>query len=64
MKIVIYKDGSGCLGTTPEDNYNRRIWNGRAIHRMPDFESVAEIIEYYCQWFGSSPADFIDRTTE
>ena len=58
MKTVIYKV-QGIYHTTSEDNYKARIQNARAIHKLPDFESTDEIIEYYCKYFGSQREDFI-----
>ncbi len=58
MKIVIYKV-NGIWHTTTEENYNARIQNARAIHKMQDFNSAEEIIEYYCKYFKSQPEDFI-----
>ena len=57
MKMVIYKSlGTYCV--TTEENYNARIQNARAIHRMQDFNSAAEVIKYYCSHFGSKAEDF------
>jgi hypothetical protein len=58
MKTVIYKS-SGIYYTTTEENYKARIQNARAIHKMQDFESAEEIINYYCEYFGSKAEDFI-----
>lgn len=58
MKTVIYKS-NGIYCATTEGNYKARIQNARAIQRLPDFESAGEIIEYYCENFGSKPEDFI-----
>ena len=58
MKMVIYQvNGVYCV--TTEDNYNARIADARAIHKMQDFNSAEEIIDYYCQHFGSKQEDFI-----
>ena len=58
MKMVIYKAG-GIYCVTSEENYNAQIQNARAIHKMLDFDSAEEIIEYYCTYFGSKAEDFI-----
>ena len=58
MKTVIYKSG-GIYYTTTEENYNAKVQNARAIHKMQDFETAEEIIDYYCLFFGSSREDFI-----
>ena len=57
-KQVIYRE-CGVLHVTTEQNYNARIRNARIIHRMADFRTPAEIVEYYCKWFKSNPEDFI-----
>ena len=62
-KLIIYKS-MNTLYVTNEENYRARIQNARAIHRMEDFETPQEIIEYYCKYFGSKPEDFIDKTEE
>ena len=58
MKMVIYKS-LGVLCVTTEDNYKARIQNARAIHKMEDFNSAEEVIEYFCKYFGSKAEDFI-----
>lgn len=58
MKIVIYK-AEGIYYTTTEENYAAGTQNARAIHKMQDFESAEEIINYYCKHFGSKTEDFI-----
>ena len=58
MKIVIYK-AEGIYYTTTEENYKARIQDARAIHKMQDFTSAEEIIEYYCKYFGNKTEDFI-----
>ena len=58
MKTVIYK-ANGVYYTTSETNYKARIKNARAIHKMADFDSAEEIINYFCKYFGSKPEDFI-----
>lgn len=58
MKMVIYKAG-GTYYVASEENYNARIQNARAIHRLEAFDSAEEIIEYYCNHFGSKAEDFI-----
>jgi hypothetical protein len=57
MKTVIYKAG-GTYYVTTEENYNARIQNARAIHRL-DFESAEEIVEYLCKYCGYKAEDFI-----
>ena len=58
MKMVIYKR-NGVFYTTTEENYNAQIQDARAIHKMQDFNSAKEIIEYYCTYCGSKAEDFI-----
>lgn len=58
MKTVIYKAG-GIYYATTEENYKARIQNARAIHKLEDFNSAEEIIDYYCTYFGSKTEDFI-----
>ena len=55
--MVIYK-ANGVYCVTTEENYNARIANARAIHKMQDFNSAEEIVDYYCKHFGSKPEDF------
>ena len=57
MKMVIYK-ANGIYCVTTEENYNARIQDARAIHRMQDFNSAEEVIEYFCAYFGSKTEDF------
>ena len=57
MKTVIYKAG-GTYYVTSEENYNARIQNARAIHRL-DFDSTEAIIEYLCKYCGYKAEDFI-----
>jgi hypothetical protein len=61
MKTVIYKAG-GIYYTTTEGNYNAAIQDARAIHKMQDFNSAEEIINYYCTYCGKQPEDFIIAT--
>ena len=58
MKQVIYKS-NGIYCVTTEANYKARIQDARAIHRLKDFESAEEIIEYFCTYCGSKTEDFI-----
>lgn len=58
MKTVIYKS-EGIYYTTTEENYAAGIQNARAIHKMQDFSSAEEIINYFCKYFGSKTEDFI-----
>ena len=58
MKMVIYK-AHGTYYVTTEENYNARVQNARAIHKMQDFNSANEVIEYFCTHFGSKAEDFI-----
>lgn len=58
MKMVIYKS-MGIYYITPEANYNARIQNARAIHKLEALESVPEVINYYCTHFGSQIEDFM-----
>lgn len=57
-KLVIYK-AMGIYHITDEANYNTRIQNARAIHQLKEFNSVPEIIDYYCIHFGSQIEDFM-----
>lgn len=58
MKQVIFKE-CGRLKVTTEQNYNAFIRNARMVQDCGAFGSPAEIIEYYCKWFGSQETDFI-----
>lgn len=58
MKTVIYKV-DGVYYTTTEENYKARVQNARLIHKMQDFNSAEEIIEYFNTYFGSKAEDFI-----
>ena len=58
MKMVIYKAG-GTYYVTTEENYNARVQNARLVHKMQDFKSANEVIEYFCTYFGSKAEDFI-----
>ena len=58
MKTVIYKE-NGTYKTTNEENYNRRIRDGRAIHTMEGFTSTEEIKDYYIKYFKCTENDFI-----
>ena len=58
MKMVIYKVEE-IYYTTTEENYNARIQNARAIHKLDAFDSAEEIIEYFCTYLGSKAEDFI-----
>lgn len=58
MKHVIYKNLFGYCVTT-EENYNARIQNERLVQKCYDFESVEEIITYYCEHFNCKANDFI-----
>lgn len=59
MKMVIYWNNSAdCWCVTPEKNYRAYVQNAREIHRMTDFESPEEIIDYFCKWCKSTPEDF------
>ena len=62
MKMVVYKS-DGIYYVTTEENYNAPISNARAIHKMKDFESADEVIEYFCTHFGSKAEDFTIITT-
>ena len=56
--LVIYKE-LGKLKVTPASNYDAHILDARKIQDASAFRSPAEVIEYYCTWFGSSKDDFI-----
>ena len=58
MKHVIYKNLLGYCVTT-EQNYYAKIRNERAVQKCYEFESVNEIIDYYCEYFKCNPNDFI-----
>lgn len=48
---------------TSEENYNRRIQNAREIKRMDGFTTVEEVIDYWKEWFGVQPEQFIVRVS-
>jgi hypothetical protein len=58
LKTVIYKS-QGIYYTTTMQNWDAGIQDARAIHKMQEFKSPQEIIDYYCEHFGSEPEDFI-----
>lgn len=58
MKMIIYK-ALGIYYATTEENYKARIQDARAIHKLQDFSSAQEIINYFCTYCGSKPKDFI-----
>lgn len=58
MKTVIYKMNV-IYYTTTKENYEARFQNAHLIHKMEDFNDADEIIEYYCEHFGSKYEDFI-----
>ncbi len=58
MKQVIFKE-CGHLKCTSEQNYRAFIRNARMVQDCSEFDSPAEIIEYYCKYFESKPDDFI-----
>ena len=58
MKLVIYK-ALGTIYVTTEENYNARIQNARKIHKLDAFDSVEEVIEYYCKHYFCKVEDFI-----
>ena len=55
--MVIYKI-FGVYHVTTLENYNAAIQDARKIQKLADFSSAAEIIDYYCKWFGCNPTDF------
>lgn len=58
MKQVIYKSlDHYCV--TDEANYNAGIQNAYAIKHLHGFESAEQVVEYFCEHFGSNPEDFI-----
>lgn len=58
MKTVIYKS-LGRFCTTPLTNFNAPVQNARLIHKLDNFNSATEVIEYYCKWFSAKEEDFI-----
>lgn len=58
MKTVIYK-ALGIYYATTERNFYAQIRNARLVQRLDGFNSAAEIIKYYCKYFGSKAEDFI-----
>lgn len=58
MKQVIFKE-CGRLKVTTEQNYYAFVRDARKVQDCGAFDSPAEIIEYYCKWFGSQENDFI-----
>ena len=56
-KLVIYKS-FGSYKCTTFSNYFGMIRNERLVQDCSAFDSAAEIIEYYCKWFGSKEEDF------
>lgn len=58
MKQVIFKECER-LKVTTEQNYNAFVRDSRKVQDCGSFDSPAEIIEYYCKWFGSQETDFI-----
>ena len=56
--MVIYT-AAGSYYVTNESNYNAVIQNAKEIHKMQDFNSAEEVIEYFCTYFGSKAEDFI-----
>ena len=58
MKLVIYKV-EGIYYCTTEENYKARIQDARAIHKLDDFDSTEEIINYFCTYCGNKAEDFI-----
>lgn len=62
-KYVIYSERATNTNkmfyVTSEENYNRRIKNAREIKRMDGFATVEEVIDYWKEWFGVQPEQFI-----
>ena len=56
-KMVIYKS-LGSYKCTTFSNYFGIIRNERLVQDCSAFDNPAEIIEYYCKYFGSQEGDF------
>jgi nitrogenase subunit NifH len=56
-KMVIYKQNN-VFYVTSKVNYNARIQNSRVVHKMSDFNSADEIIDYFCKHFNSKKENF------
>lgn len=57
-KTVIYKSlGKFCA--TPESNFNINHQDARKIHKLDDFDSAREIMDYYNKYFHTTDDDFI-----
>lgn len=56
--LIIYKV-EGIYYVTTEENYWATIQNTRGIHKMQDFNSAEEIIEYFGTYCGNKPEEFI-----
>lgn len=46
MYWVIYKE-NGKFRATREHNFNTRISDATAVYRLDDFETLAEIVDYF-----------------
>lgn len=58
MKMVIWNScGTWCY--TTKKNYESYVQNARQIHRMPEFKSPEEIIDYLCKYTRATIEDFI-----
>ena len=62
-KFVIYSENIPLYGrifyVTSKENYDRRIKNAREINKMDGFSTAQEVIDYWGEWFGVQPDDFI-----
>ena len=58
MNNLIIFNFCGILAVTTKENYNKRIMDERKVTKLKDFESPAEIIEYYCKYFNCKQSDF------
>ena len=58
MKMVIF-ESLGSYYVTSQKNYEARIQNSRAIHKMDGFNSPEEIIEYFINLYHDTKDDYI-----
>ena len=58
MKSVIYKV-FGVYYVTSEENYCARIRDERRVMKMHGFDSVEQIVSYFCRHFDFAASDFV-----
>lgn len=58
QKLIIYKAG-GVYFVTTEENFNAPIQNARLKHKMIDFNSPEEIIDYFVKYCKCERSQFI-----